>query len=203
MAAGNVYQILVTGNATSDVTIAGNLTTAKIYGNLGAAGGATTNWNIGGNLINYLYIKTFMVDSQFRADAGDMNAVYLGGMIDSNVFAGVNAAITALPTVVGDFTSNQTIGLFKILGVAGVNPYGDILFQGSNVASGTLGTVYLTDADLTGGVAAYGVAYDNTAGGVTYLRLYQWHTTGTSYVWDGAAWVPALGAPGDLTVRPL
>ncbi len=223
VAAGNVYQMYVTGNSTADVTLSGNLTAstikgnaigdltlggdlgkALVYGNLGEAGGATTQWNVGGNMTSYFRVYGFMVDSQFRTDAGSMKTVYLGGMIDSNVFAGVNAAVTTLPTVVGEFTSAQTISLFKILGIKGANPYGDVLFQGSNVAASTLGSIYLVDADLTGAAAVpYGVAYDGTGGGVNSLRMYQLHTTGTNYVWNGAAWVPALGAPGDMTVNVL
>ncbi len=199
---GNAHKITVRGNAIAFLLVAGDLTSAVVYGNLGDLG-TTVVWDIGGSVTKYVYVKNFMLDSELRAE-GSINAVYLGGMVNSLAFAGVNSNISVLPTVSGNFVTNQTISLFKILGVAGVNPFGDILFQGSSVAAGTLGVVSLLDADLGGGASAYGVAYDNALGGVAKLALYQLHTTKDYYIWNATAWAPALANPaGDLAVRPL
>ena len=101
--------------------------------------------------------------------AGDIGSVTIGGMNESNIFAGT----LARPALLTDFFADRIISKFTIKGIAGFT--GD-LFAGSQVAAQEFGTISVQKVDPTNGAVPFGFVADviksyNRVGGAKLSKL--------------------------------
>lgn len=90
--------------------------------------------------VSAITVKGYLKDSTITT-AGNIASVSLGGMLDSNLFAGTKAR----PTKLADFTAARTISKFAINGVSGDT----VFFSNSQVAASTIATIVVRGIDTT------------------------------------------------------
>ena len=89
--------------------------------------------------------------------AGNIAGVTAGGMVGSTLFAGIDAAVTGLPSSIDDF-SNQTVSIKKIQlrGGEGIaDAFVDSVIGGFNLGKVALGRVAQDNAGVALGLAAH------------------------------------------------
>ena len=84
-----------------------------------------------------LTVKYWITGSQILV-AGNINKATVGGMEDSNLFAGVDGSVIGLPDPTADFVSEATISRFTLKGIKVGKVYVDS-FINSNIAASILG----------------------------------------------------------------
>ncbi len=127
--------------------------------------------------ISSFTVKGFLNDSTVTTP-GNVGSVKLGGMFDSNFFAGT----TARPDSLEDFTAKRTINKFTITGVANA---GTLFFADSQVAASTIAKIVVKGIDGTSGDSAFGFVADKvnsyaSSGSKTKLSLTQPAVIGAS-----------------------
>jgi len=140
--------------------------------------------SVGGNMAN----------SQLLSD-GNLTSVTLGGMDDSEAFAGVASSVTGLPGAEADFSGQDSIGTFTILGLkSGTTPITSLI--NSNIAAWKLGTASLAYAQGDNGGVPFGVACNQYAT-LTYRPL-----IGSTTTWTKSNPAASLSGP-DGVVRVI
>jgi hypothetical protein len=115
--------------------------------------------------------------------------VTTASMTRSSIFAGVNPALTTLPTAPTDFVNDASIASVKIKGAKGSpGPF----FSASNIAASTVGKVSLKQVEFTNGGTPFGIA-GTTLGKITLVQ------DGDVFHLPG----DTLPAPGDFVVSDL
>ncbi len=100
-----------------------------------------------------LVVKKKMDNVDLRS-AGNIGNVDVGQLFNSNIFAGVNAAITQLPAALADFDSSATVASVKIKGIK-TEP---IWMQNSHIAAETVSKTTLGFALTDNGDVPFGLA---------------------------------------------
>ena len=100
-----------------------------------------------------LTAKGTMEDVNIRS-AGNIGKITLGVIKDSNIFAGINNSVTALPVSPNDYDAQAAIAGVKIKGVAG----GAFWFENSNIAASDVGAVAFGFAQTDNGDDKFGIA---------------------------------------------
>ncbi len=205
---GSVAQI--TAGATASTwapTITGNVTgltvRATMSGSLAAA--SLQNIHVGGNLlaatitlsatpaqlgksaaINSITIGGSVVNSDIITQ-GSIRSVIAAGFSDSELFAGVVAGTSTLPTATTDFAGNATIGAVRS---RGKTPFANTL-----IAAAAIGSVDLVDATTGNGGTPFGVAAESLK---TFTLSEPKQKT---FNWNSKKAVSLLSSlPGDLRV---
>ena len=133
-----------------------------------------------------LTIQGSVTDSQIIA-AGTISTITAGGMSGSDVFAGVAAGQTTLPTVAADFTADAAITKITL---SGHSPFSDSL-----IAASSIGTAALHDVNAENGGIPFGVAAES----LHQISIYQPHKA--AFVWNNKKKVSQLATlPDDLRV---
>jgi hypothetical protein len=134
-----------------------------------------------------------VANSQLTSD-GSITSVTVGGMENSEAFAGVSSGVTGLPSALADFSPQDSIGSFTVSGLkSGTTPLESLI--NSNIAAFKLGTVSLAYADGSNGGTPFGVAC-NQYGTLSYRD-----STGTKTYKNSN---PAAALPGpDGVVRVI
>ena len=85
----------------------------------------------------------------------------VGGILDSNVFAGIASGVTGLPTGISDFVMSSTISYFTIKGT--VEQDGEFSMIGSNIGAYDISTIILSGVNLDNSGKPFGVAAHHIA----------------------------------------
>jgi len=125
---------------------------------------------------------TGVLDSTIRS-AGGIGTVSAGRIVNSRIFAGINAGVTSLPASAANFI-NQNAAI-KSITVKGIKNDPAPGFVNSLIAAATVGTVSLKTVQADNGQTPFGVAAN---------------TLITSFKFDGGLSFKNLTAVGDTTV---
>ena len=186
--AGAVGSVVTAGNLAGSLTAA-SIGTLRVGGNLEGATVALTAAAGKGYDLSVLRVGGTVSDSSVRS-TGSVNAVTVGAMSGSTIFAGVGPAVTALPTATTDFAAAARLNTLTVTGVrkvaAGVTA--------SDVAAATVGQVRVVGVQTDNAGTPFGFATESLA---AYTDV---EPGKRPYVWtarDGAA---ALTTTGDYKV---
>lgn len=135
----------ITASAINKLTVAHNLSSATI--DLTGSGLDLGVMTVG-NLVTGTQILS----------AGSVGKVTVGVFSASNLFAGVIAGITTLPTSAADFQSAATISSFTAKGASAA-----FYFSGSNVAASNIGKVLISRVNPDNGGVHFGIAASRLA----------------------------------------
>lgn len=152
----------IKGNVGSDADtpvtwdIAGQAGTIKLRGDaLGWDITVRDNNGIAGSLSSLQLKNATALD--LNVD-GNIGTVIVGGLHDSNIFAGVSSGVNGLPGS-GDFSLDAKIGKLVIAGIPNVEEN----FGSSNVASSQIGSVTLKGIQTENGGVPFGIAAHSIA----------------------------------------
>ena len=135
----------LTANTIKSVSVKGNYTNGSIT--------LTQSANPQLQVLAKLNVAGTMDNIDVRSQA-NLGSITAGRILNSNIFAGVDNAVTQLPSAAGDLTATAAIKSVKLKGVAGET----VWLQNSNVAAAELGkvTVGFAQTDNTG--VPFGIA---------------------------------------------
>jgi hypothetical protein len=156
-------------NAERDSITAPTIGKLQATGGQGVTGGFAADVNVTEPVeISLGGIKVVgpLEDSVIRS-AGAIGTTMLGAMRNSTLFAGVDPAITGLPTKASDFVITTAIRSVTVTGTSdGESPFAD-----SMIAASVIGRVRLGVVDAASGTAPFGVA-------TTFIVSYSRSTAG-------------------------
>jgi hypothetical protein len=115
----------------------------------------TLNLTGSGQTLPNLTVSKSVNNSQILS-AGNIGKVTVGAFLSSNLFAGVDPSVTALPTSTSDFTAADSIASFTV--TAKTTPYS---FSDSNISAASIGDVLLARVNTSNDGANFGVATEN------------------------------------------
>ena len=138
-------------------------------------------------------VRSFVVNgaitnSQIRSSGG-ISLVRAAALVDSNLFAGVNAGISTLPSSASDFAGSARIGSVVISGAHNLFALDD-----GNIAAANIGTVSVGAVNTNNGAVQFGIAADT-------LQGYSRRVNGKLMVWTKKQGVTALTPNGDAVAR--
>ena len=190
--AGPVRSVTTAGDLAGSMT-APSIGTVRVGHDLTAATIALTGPMGRGYDLNTLVVNGTVSSSALRS-AGNVNAVTVGSITDSTVFAGVAPTVSALPTSTADFASGSRLNRFTVTG-RGAGATGAL--AGSIVAAANVGSVRVTGTVQTANNGTpFGFAADALS---TYTALVPGQKV---YVWR-AKDAAALPSDGDYRVVVL
>lgn len=105
-----------------------------------------------GTSLGSLFIGGTATSSNIRS-AGNVGAVVVGAFVKSDLFAGVNDAVTALPTSAADLTASDSIVSFSVTDRG--TPFS---FADSNVAAASIGSVSVANVGRDNSGVPFGIA---------------------------------------------
>ena len=153
---GGVTTLSVTGNASGNIS-AGSIRTLSVHGDFSSA---SLNLTSAGTLknpdLNSMIVNGTFSNSVLRS-AGDIKSVHLGALASSSIFAGVNSAVTSMPTSAADFVSQAEIVSFAVTGVRG----GTYAVQNSTVAAAKLDKVVVAKVNGSNGGLPFGFSTES------------------------------------------
>ncbi|MFG0251501.1 MAG: CARDB domain-containing protein, partial [Phycisphaerales bacterium JB038] len=170
--------------SVAKLDIRGHLTGANLRLNP-TVDGPTTSTTVLGNL----KVTGWLDDSQVRA-FGDIGKVTLGGMRDSNLFAGVRNYVTGLVSNAGEFSHESSIAGVAIKGIAG----SDHSYLNSNIAAHLLSKVQVRNCQTNNGGTSFGIA-------ARILSRFQRSEPGNTIKWPNKDEPDGPAPDGDFHVR--
>jgi Calx-beta domain-containing protein len=135
----------LTANTIKSVSVKGNYTISTI----------TLSQSADPNMIALakLNVSGTMDTVNIRSQSG-LGAITAGRILNSNIFAGIDNAVTQLPTAANDFSATAAIKSVKLKGIAGQV----IWLQNSNIAAAELGKVAVGFAQTDNSDVQFGIA---------------------------------------------
>ena len=161
--ASSIGRLLVAGDFSADVSV-----------------GSISSINVGGTISG----------AQIRA-TGSIGSLTAGALVDSNVFAGVDPAVAALPSSAAAFAASSKINSVTVTGRGQT-----YAVRGSNVAAASLGRISFGAVKTDNGGAQFGLAAHQL---VSFTR----RIDGKLITWTRAKSPSLLTPEGDLVVRLL
>jgi hypothetical protein len=163
-------------------------------GTFGAVGTFSTSGDFAGTLnagrISAIRVGGTIMGGQVRA-TGNIGTVTAGALVDADVFAGVDPAVTQLPASSSAFVANSTITSVTVTGRN--DPFA---VQGSNVAASSLGRITFGAVNTNNGSVPFGLAAHQLA---SYTRK----VNGKVLTWTRAKSPSLLTPDGDAVARLL
>ncbi len=189
---GKVSKMRFNGDVNGDLSalsigkldIRGSLAGATVRLNP-AVDGPTTSSTVLGNL----KITDWLDDSQIRA-FGNVGKATIGGMRDSNLFAGVRNYVSGLASTATDFSHESSIAGVTIKGIAGA----DHCYLNSNIAAHLLSKVQVRNCRTDNGGTIFGIAARS-------LGRFQRSEPGNTIKWPNKDEPNGPAPDGDFNVR--
>ncbi len=150
---GDLAGLATKQDATGNLT-ANTIKSVSVKGNYSIAG-ITLTQSADPNMIalSKLNVSGTMDGVNIRSQSG-LGAISAGRILNSKLFAGVDNAVTQLPTAADDFSAAAAIKSVKLKGVAGET----IWLQNSNIAAAELGKVTVAFAQTDNSGVPFGIA---------------------------------------------
>lgn len=188
----------ITGGSWTVAGSAGSVSAASVASGWTGTFGALRMLNVSGDFagdlaagtVGTIHVAGAITGSQIRA-TGNISSVTASALVDSNLFAGVDPAVTTLPASASAFVADSIISSVIITGHG--QPFA---IQGSNVAAESLGHITFGAVDTDNDGVPFGLAAHQ-------LGSYTRRINGKLLIWTHAM-SPALLTPeGDALVNLL
>jgi hypothetical protein len=155
----------------------------------GALSGATIQLSsTAASAVRSFIVGGAITNSQVRSSGG-IGLIRAAALVDSNIFAGVNAGISTLPASANDFGSVARIGSVAISGA-----HNQFALDNGNIAAANIGTVSVGAANTNNGGVQFGIAADT-------LQGYSRKVNGKLIVWTKKKGIAALTPDGDAVAH--
>ncbi len=189
---GDVGKVRFSGDVAGDLS-ARSIKTLDIRGDLQEAlirlNPTVDASAVASTVLGNLKVAGWMNGSEVRA-FGNIGKATVGGMRDSNLFAGVRNYVTGLPALVGEFSHESSIARILIRGIAGA----EHCYLNSNIAAQLLAQVQVRHCETDNGGTAFGVAARSLG------RFQRFETTGR-FTWPNKSEPDGPAPDGDFVVR--